>query len=104
MKKKYIWAITLLLMSLLSLFPFAGCAGQTNSTSSSSTFRNPDTLSWRGKTISVFAGSASKPALDEAANLFEKRTGAKVYLTYGGSGTVLSQMELAKTGDLYIPG
>jgi molybdate transport system substrate-binding protein len=56
------------------------------------------------KEISVFAGSASKPPLDEAARLFEKKTGIKVYLTYGGSGAVLSQMKLSQTGDLYIPG
>jgi len=52
----------------------------------------------------VFAGSASKPALDEAAETFEKKTGTRVFLTYGGSGTVLSQMELSQTGDIYIPG
>jgi molybdate transport system substrate-binding protein len=52
----------------------------------------------------VFAGSASKPVLDEAAQTFEKQTGIKVYINYGGSGTMLSQMEIAKTGDIYIPG
>jgi len=52
----------------------------------------------------VFAGSASKLPLDEAARAFEKQSGAKVYLTYGGSGTVLSQMKLTRTGDIYIPG
>jgi molybdate transport system substrate-binding protein len=57
-----------------------------------------------GKTITAFVGSASKPPMDEAAKVFENQTGVKVYLTYGGSGTVLSQMELSKTGDLYIPG
>ncbi len=34
----------------------------------------------------------------------KNKQGVKVYLTYGGSGTVLSQMELSKTGDIYIPG
>ena len=52
----------------------------------------------------VFAGAASIPPLDEAAEAFKKQTGIQVYCTYGGSGTVLSQMELSKTGDLYIPG
>jgi molybdate transport system substrate-binding protein len=42
--------------------------------------------------------------MDESAKAFESLTGVKVYLTYGGSGAVLSQMELSKTGDLYIPG
>ncbi len=57
-----------------------------------------------GKSITAFVGSASKPPMEEAAALFETRTGIKVYLNLGGSGTLLSQMKLGKTGDLYIPG
>jgi molybdate transport system substrate-binding protein len=52
----------------------------------------------------VFAGAASKPPTEEAAKAFEKKTSSKVNLTFGGSGFVLSQMALAKTGDLYFPG
>lgn len=52
----------------------------------------------------VFAGAASKPVLDEAAVLIQKEMGTKLVFSYGGSGTVLSQMELARQGDLYIPG
>lgn len=54
--------------------------------------------------ITVFAGAASKPALEEIARTFEAKTGIKVYFNFGGSGTVLSQMKLARSGDLYIPG
>ena len=56
------------------------------------------------KTITAFCGSASKPAMEEVAQAFTEKTGIKVYLTLGGSGTVLSQMKIAKEGDLYIPG
>ncbi len=52
----------------------------------------------------IFAGAASKPPLEEAAKLFEKKTGVKVDITFGGSGYVLSQMILSKKGDLYFPG
>ena len=52
----------------------------------------------------VFAGSASKPATEEAARVFEKKTGIKANITFGGSGFVLSQMSLAKKGDIYFPG
>jgi molybdate transport system substrate-binding protein len=51
----------------------------------------------------IFAGSACKQPLDEAARAFQQRTGIPVTLTYGGSGTLLSQMILAKAGDLFIP-
>ena len=56
------------------------------------------------KTITVFCGSASKPAMEEAAKAFEEKTGIKVYLNFSGSGTMLSQMKLSRSGDLYIPG
>jgi molybdate transport system substrate-binding protein len=57
-----------------------------------------------GHDLLVFAGAASKPPTEEAAKAFEKKTGTKVYLTFGGSGFVLSQMTLAKKGDIYFPG
>ena len=75
----------LLLIGLLITSSFSGCSGDGNS-------------------ITAFAGSASKPALEEAAQVFEEETGIKVYLTFGGSGTMLSQLEIAREGDLYIPG
>lgn len=54
------------------------------------------------KEIFVFAAAGTKPALDEAATLFEQKTGTKVTINYGGGGEVLSAMVLAKTGDIYI--
>jgi molybdate transport system substrate-binding protein len=42
--------------------------------------------------------------LEEAAQIFEEEMGIKVYLTFGGSGTMLSQLRIAREGDLYIPG
>lgn len=76
----------LLLVGLLIFIPISGCAAGER------------------KTITSFCGAASKPALEEAAQAFEKKTGIKVYFNYGGSGTVLSQMKLSRSGDLYIPG
>ncbi len=58
----------------------------------------------RTKELLVFAGAANLPPLTEAARLYEKRYGVKVRLTFGGSGVVLSQMKLARKGDVYVPG
>ncbi|MBF0361725.1 MAG: molybdate ABC transporter substrate-binding protein [Oligoflexia bacterium] len=52
----------------------------------------------------VFAGAASKPPTEEIAAAFEKKTKIKVEIIFGGSGFVLSQMILAKKGDIYFPG
>lgn len=54
--------------------------------------------------IVAFCGSASKPAMEEAARSYEAKTGTKVELLFGGSGTMLAQMKLARKGDVYIPG
>lgn len=54
--------------------------------------------------LMIFAGAASKPPTEEIADLFEKKTGVKVDVVFGGSGYVLSQMALAKQGDVYFPG
>jgi len=54
--------------------------------------------------ITAFCGSASKPAMEEAVRAFEKGTGIRVDLHFSGSGTMLSQMKMARRGDLYIPG
>jgi len=78
--------LVLLLVGLVIFIPLGGCA------------------KGEKKTITAFCGAASKPAMDESAQAFEKKTGIKVYCTYGGSGAILSQMKLSKSGDLYIPG
>lgn len=49
-------------------------------------------------------GSVNKLPMEEIAKLYEEKTGTKVYLLFGGSGTLLSQIELSKRGDIYLPG
>jgi molybdate transport system substrate-binding protein len=56
------------------------------------------------KRLLIFAGAASKPATEEAVKTFQEKTGLSVDIIFGGSGFVLSQMKLAKKGDLYFPG
>jgi molybdate transport system substrate-binding protein len=57
-----------------------------------------------GQSLLVFAGAASKPPTELAAAAFTAKTGVKVDLIFGGSGYVLSQMQLGRTGDVYFPG
>lgn len=54
--------------------------------------------------LELFVGSASKPATEEIAKLFEQKTGAKAVLHFGGSGKMLADMKLSQRGDLYFPG
>ncbi len=57
-----------------------------------------------GPTLTAFCGAANKPAIEEIAALYERERGIPVTLIFGGSGTMLSQMELSRSGDIYLPG
>ncbi len=53
----------------------------------------------------AFVGAASVPPSREAKAAFEAANPDIVIdMTFGGSGTLLSQMELERIGDLYMPG
>jgi len=67
-------------------------------------FWGPAAVQASAKSLLVFAGAAGKPPAEEAARLFKERKGVEVRLTFGGSGLVLSQMKLARKGDVYFPG
>ncbi len=56
------------------------------------------------KKLLIFAGAASKPALEEIKERFQKEVNIPLEIVFGGSGYVLSQMKLSQRGDLYFPG
>ena len=53
-------------------------------------------------TITVFAAAGAKPALDEICAAYHEKTNTVVEVTYGGGGEVLSQLELDRSGDVYV--
>lgn len=52
----------------------------------------------------IYVGAASKPPVEEIIKLYEEEKGVKVEVVFGGSGFILSQLKLAKKGDIYFPG
>ncbi|MDO9534409.1 MAG: extracellular solute-binding protein [Bacillota bacterium] len=83
-----------LCLSLLLLLTIMGCG----KLGVGDVSKNPE------PSLLVFAGAASKPSTELAAKAFGEKTGVNVELIFGGSGYVLSQMELGKAGDVYFPG
>ena len=55
-----------------------------------------------GHELRVGSGSSFRPAVEELAALFEKEYDCEVLRDYGGSGTVLLQMQQSREGDVYI--
>jgi molybdate transport system substrate-binding protein len=56
------------------------------------------------ESILVFAGAGLKAPLDEIGPAFTHKYGIAVQYNYGGAGTLVSQMNLTKKGDVFIPG
>jgi molybdate transport system substrate-binding protein len=79
----------LLLLLLVLLATHLGCGAPEEAASNS---------------LTLFCGSASKPAMEEITARFERETGVEVNTIFGGSGTLLSQIELSQQGEIYLPG
>lgn len=56
----------------------------------------------RNPELMFFCAAGVKPPVEAAAKRFEKEYGVKVQLQYGGSGTLLSNIEVSKRGDLFL--
>lgn len=52
----------------------------------------------------VYAGAGLREAVDKLAALYEKDTGIKVAVEYGGSGQLLARIKETGKGDVFIPG
>lgn len=52
--------------------------------------------------LTVFCAAGMKKPVEEIALAYQKETGTEVRLQYGGTGTLLSQLKIAKQGDLFI--
>jgi molybdate transport system substrate-binding protein len=87
------------LLCLLVLFA-AGCAGSASLEEAAGGSEEDGGQ----RELLVFAGAASKPPTEEIAQLFEQRTGARVDIHFGGSGSMLAEMEIAQNGDVFFPG
>ena len=54
--------------------------------------------------LMVYSGAGMRKPMDEIGTLFEQKYGVTVNYNYAGSNTLLSQIELTKKGDVYMPG
>lgn len=52
--------------------------------------------------LTVYCAAGLKKPIEALAKQFEAETGIPVSLQYGGTGTLLSQIQVAKQGDLFI--
>jgi molybdate transport system substrate-binding protein len=53
-------------------------------------------------TLVLYCAAGIKPPVEAAAKKYEEEYGVSIQLQYGGSGTLLSNIKVAKRGDLYL--
>ncbi|MEI8242081.1 MAG: substrate-binding domain-containing protein [bacterium] len=56
------------------------------------------------QTLLVYCAAGVKPPVEAVARAYEKECGVSVQLQYGGSGTLLSNLRIARAGDLFVAG
>ncbi|MGF1448604.1 MAG: substrate-binding domain-containing protein [Opitutales bacterium] len=54
------------------------------------------------RTLTLYCAASAKPPVEELLERYETEYGVRVQVQYGGSGTLLSNLKIAKTGDLYL--
>ncbi|MFA5332778.1 MAG: molybdate ABC transporter substrate-binding protein [Methanoregula sp.] len=52
----------------------------------------------------VYSGAGLKSAMEDVGKAFTGKYGITIQYNYGGSGTLISQMNLTRKGDVFIPG
>lgn len=58
----------------------------------------------RGTTLFAYVGTGIKEPVIELAELYKARTGVSIEMTFNNSGSLVGQLSLSKTGDLFMPG
>ncbi len=85
----------------LSLFlMITSLVGCTQKSTPSSSQEVPKTA----KSLLVYSGAGLSKPMTEIGAAFEKKIGVKVNYNFAGSAQLLSQIELSKEGDVFIPG
>jgi molybdenum ABC transporter molybdate-binding protein len=56
-----------------------------------------------GAEISLFCAASNQAVMEEIRRQYEAETGRRVVIQYGSSQSLLSQIEVSGTGDLYLP-
>ncbi len=54
--------------------------------------------------LMVYSGAGMRKPMDEIGMKFHQRYGTEISYNYAGSNALLSQMELTREGDVYMPG
>lgn len=90
-------------IALVILFIAAACAGCTSSSQGAKSTAATTTAAPH-ESVLVFSGAGLKAPMEDAGKAFTQKYGIGVQYSYGGSGVLITQMNLTHKGDVFIPG
>jgi molybdate transport system substrate-binding protein len=89
-----------IVLALALLVFSAGCGGNAKPADNQPAQSAPE-----GKgSLFAYVGAGLKEPATELAQQYEQKTGVKVEMNFNNSGSLLSQLETMKKGDIYMPG
>ncbi len=101
MKRKLYGLIFLLLLTAALLV--AGCTTTQPQSAQPASATTTAPVASQGS-ILVYSGAGLKAPMEEIGQVFTSKYGIDVHYTYGGSGMLITQMNLTRKGDVFIPG
>ncbi|MFA5332211.1 MAG: molybdate ABC transporter substrate-binding protein [Methanoregula sp.] len=93
--------LTILIVCLLFA---AGCTSTTPSAATTNSTATVTAASATGQSLLVYGGAGLKSALNEIGEVYTEKSGITIQYNYGGAGTLVTQMNLTKKGDVFMPG
>ncbi len=54
--------------------------------------------------LSAYVGTGIKDPVNELCDRYQQLTGVKIEMTFNNSGSLVGQLKLSKTGDIFMPG
>src|SRR3954453_17483656 len=85
------------------LFLFLGIVAFTLTFGVVALLRGPGTRPTKSPPLLVYVAASLKAPLEQIAADYQRETGVRVDLSFGGSQTLLANIEISKRGDLYLP-
>ncbi len=95
MKKSFFVLFILLIVVIVLVFGLQQLRGPRGQTTSNNSTNNNNELF-------VYCAAGLKPAIQPLIETFQKQYHINVQVQYGGSGTLLSNLQISKIGDLYL--
>ncbi|MCY6958719.1 molybdate ABC transporter substrate-binding protein [Clostridium brassicae] len=100
--------LVVLLVIIFGAISLIGCGNQKQENNQSETKQvsnnKEEKPKQENKSLLVYCGAALRKPMDELGNKFQQKYGVEIKYTYGACQQNLSQIQVSKKGDVYIPG